>query len=84
MKTFRLLTCLLPLLYLQKNIYCQHLDSQQLQEYLMLAGRPTMIQHFSTSGVNINQDYSKSGSQILDFVTLNKDSKSTFSSKGRF
>ena len=80
MKILRLLTCLLPLLYLQ-NIYCQREDSQQLQEYLMRV--PTMIQHFSTFG-EYKEDYSENGSQILDFMTLKTDSKSTFYSKGRF
>ena len=82
MKLLTLLTCLLQLLYLQ-NIYCQRQDSQQLQEYLMRAGRPTVIQHFSTFG-EYKEDYSENGSQILDFMTLKKDSKSTFYSKARF
>ena len=40
---------------------------------------------FLTLNIGANyQDYSKSGSKILDFVTLKKDSKSAFSGKGRF
>ena len=83
MKILRLLTCLLSLFNLQKHIYCQREYSPQLAEYLQRAGRPTVIQHFSTFG-ETREDYDAKGSNIVDFVTLKTDLKSSFSSKGRF
>ena len=83
MKILRLLTCLLSLLNLQNHIYCQREYSPQLAEYLQRAGRPTVIQHFSTFG-ETKEDYDAKGSNIVDFVTLKTDLKSSFFSKGRF
>ena len=83
MKILRLLTCLLSLLNLQNHIYCQREYSPQLAEYLLRAGRPTVMQHFSTFG-ETKEDYDAKGSNIVDFVTLKTDLKSSFFSKGRF
>ena len=49
----------------------------------MRAGRPTVIQHFSTFG-ETKEDYDAEGSNIVDFVTLKKDLNSRFTSKGIF
>ena len=68
---------------LQNHIYCQREHSPQLAEYLMRAGRPTVIQHFSTFG-ETKEDYDAKGSNIVDFVTLKTDLKSSFFSKERF
>ena len=83
MKILRILTCILSLFNLQNHIYCQREYSPQLAEYLQRAGRPTVIQHFSTFG-ETKEDYDAKGSNIVDFVTLKTDLKSSFFSKGRF
>ena len=83
MKILRILTCILSLFNLQNHIYCQREYSPQLAEYLQRAGRPTVMQHFSTFG-ETREDYDARGSNIVDFVTLKTYLKSSFSSKGRF